>query len=482
MENKLNEEKFVDMGENMKSIENRFQSKTMCTAKWLQTTLHLQNGFTHSCHHPKAHKIPTDEIRRSPSALHNTAFKLEQRAKMLNNIRPEECDYCWNIEDLPGNNYSDRTYKSIEPEWSMPYLDEIENKGANSHINPSYLEVSFENTCNFKCAYCSPDISSKWLEEIKQYGPYPTTWNTGNLEWLKQTGQMPILNREYNPYVEAFWDWWPNLYPSLHTFRITGGEPLLSKNTWKVLEYIKKNPKPNLSFAINTNLGVPDHLIDKLLRYYSEISPNIKRFDIYTSAEAWGSQCEYIRYGMDYQKFIKNCKKILSVITNINNGDNRLHFMITFNLLSVTTFVNFLSDIIALRNEYNQNERLNYVPIMTSYVRWPKFLDVRLLTNDIKQKFKNDLLEFSNIWSISNFRKMKKDGATDLNQKVVFYMEEINQFDRLIEYMVTEHPNENVERGNFYKFITEYDKRKNLNFYKTFPELSNFYDLCKEYK
>jgi len=89
----------------------------------------------------------------------------------------------------------------------MPYLDEIENKGANSHINPSYLEVSFENTCNFKCAYCSPDISSKWLEEIKQYGPYPTTWNTGNLEWIKQTGQMPILNREYDPYVEAFWDW-----------------------------------------------------------------------------------------------------------------------------------------------------------------------------------------------------------------------------------------------------------------------------------
>ena len=45
-------------------------------------------------------------------------------------------------------------------------------------------------------------------------------------KWLqKQT--------EHNPYVEAFWRWWPDLYRDLHTFRITGGEPLLSKNIGK---------------------------------------------------------------------------------------------------------------------------------------------------------------------------------------------------------------------------------------------------------
>ena len=40
---------------------------------------------------------------------------------------------------------------------------------------------------------------------------------------------MPIPQREPNPYTDAFWKWWPELYRDLHTFRITGGEPLLQK-------------------------------------------------------------------------------------------------------------------------------------------------------------------------------------------------------------------------------------------------------------
>ena len=29
----------------------------MCSAKWTQVTLQLQNGHNHSCHHPRTHKI-----------------------------------------------------------------------------------------------------------------------------------------------------------------------------------------------------------------------------------------------------------------------------------------------------------------------------------------------------------------------------------------------------------------------------------------
>ena len=39
----------------------------MCLAKWTQTTIHLQLGRTHSCHHPDTHKIPVAEIKKNPS-------------------------------------------------------------------------------------------------------------------------------------------------------------------------------------------------------------------------------------------------------------------------------------------------------------------------------------------------------------------------------------------------------------------------------
>ena len=54
-----------------------------CLAKWTQVTIHLCNGLTHSCHHPGAHKIPLDELKKNPSALHNTLFKKERRKEML---------------------------------------------------------------------------------------------------------------------------------------------------------------------------------------------------------------------------------------------------------------------------------------------------------------------------------------------------------------------------------------------------------------
>ena len=50
-----------------------------CLAKWTQVTIHLLNGTTHSCHHPIPHKIPLEEIKNNPKALHNTNFKKQQR-------------------------------------------------------------------------------------------------------------------------------------------------------------------------------------------------------------------------------------------------------------------------------------------------------------------------------------------------------------------------------------------------------------------
>ena len=57
---------------------------------------------------------------------------------------------------------------------------------------------------------------------------------------MRDSGQLPIKHNEYNPYVENFGNGENlDLYIDLHTFRMTGGEPLLSKDVWKVLDYIE---------------------------------------------------------------------------------------------------------------------------------------------------------------------------------------------------------------------------------------------------
>ena len=76
------------------------------------------------------------------------------------------------------------------------------------------------------------------------------------MQWMKDQGRLPYDHKEYNPYVEAFWKWWPDLYRDLHTFRITGGEPLLAKDTWKILDYIIKEPNPNTNLSLSINLSL----------------------------------------------------------------------------------------------------------------------------------------------------------------------------------------------------------------------------------
>jgi len=174
-----------------------------CLAKWTQVTIHLDKGLTHSCHHPAPHKIPLREIQRDPSALHNTRFKKAKRREMLSGKRPEECNYCWNVEDN-SDSYSDRVFKSSE-EWSISEYDKIVNSNYKDNINPKYVEVSFSNTCNFACAYCGPQFSSKWVEEIEKHGPYNTSTSYNQIESLKKKGEMPYKHSEENPYVEAFW-------------------------------------------------------------------------------------------------------------------------------------------------------------------------------------------------------------------------------------------------------------------------------------
>ena len=46
-------------------------SDTYCGAKWYNATIWLGHGQTTSCHHPPAHRIPLEEIKDNPSAIHN---------------------------------------------------------------------------------------------------------------------------------------------------------------------------------------------------------------------------------------------------------------------------------------------------------------------------------------------------------------------------------------------------------------------------
>lgn len=453
-------------------------SPSFCVAKWNQVTVHLSTGLTHSCHHPSAHKIPIAEIKISPSALHNTIYKKEQRKLMLEGKRPSECDYCWRAEDSKQGDtvvYSDRITKSAEP-WAKPYIKSIAAMPWDADANPTYLEVDFDTTCNLKCMYCSPSYSSTWRQEIERHGPYKLSQDLHSLDWLKQIGQLPIPANQENPYIDAFWQWFPDIVSNLQTFRITGGEPLLSKNTFKILDFLIENPQPQMEFNINSNLDVPGELFDKFINKIKIIQEMkaVRLFKVYTSNESHGAQAEYIRFGLNYESWLKNCHRVLSEVP-----DSHLTVMAAYNILSLPKFKLLMDDIIDMKWKYTaQPHRKNPVSLDVPYIRWPHFLAPWVAGIENLHYVEDAVTHmYRNIHQM-NWPPLCGKGFFDF---------EVNRFERL--YNVVKDEMINLERNpqqmdklrsDFYLYTLQYEERKNISFLNTFPEYEELFNKSKE--
>jgi organic radical activating enzyme len=447
-----------------------------CLAKWTQTTIHLGLGHTHSCHHPRTHVIPIEEIKKNPSALHNTEYKKLLRKEMLEGGRPTECNYCWNIEDLNNEkDFSDRVLKSAE-DWSLPHYEEIVNSPVDKDFSPTYVEISFSNVCNFKCGYCMPSVSSQWMEEVEKYGGYPTSTLYNNLDWVKKQNKMPILHREENPYVEAFWKWWPDLYKEVQHFRITGGEPLLDKNTFKLLDYVIENPNPSLRLSINSNLFVPEQLYNKFIEKIKIIEKNqcVKEFTLYTSCEAYGNAAEYIRFGLSYSKWKNNFLKYITEVPR-----SKITNMATYNCMSVSSFKKFLEDILNFKQfGYLLNRDKNNfknISLDIPYLNNPPHLNTKILDKSFL-KYIDDQIDFMRInksdsnklpWGFEELEIHKMERIKTL------FQEKLNSIETTQDM---------INRKDFALFVDEHDKRRGTNFLETFPEMTDFYNLCKSYR
>jgi hypothetical protein len=431
-------------------------------AKWHHTTIYLQTGETHSCYHPAPHKIPLDEIVIDASALHNTNQKKHERLEMLNGSKPSGCNYCWNIEALGEDYISDRKERNSTI-YTSERFQQIKDGNWDQNINPQYIEISFGNECNFKCGYCHPKHSSSYYKEIKDHGPYTMVKNHRNdIDWFQ------IYEEETNPYVAAWWRWWPEVRKTLTILRITGGEPLLQSSTWQLLEDLEANPLPNLELNINTNFGVKPILIDRLIEKVNNliVKGAIKDFKVFTSMDTWGKPAEYIRTGLDLTVWERNLDTYLTKTTL------PITFMITFNILTVTNFQSLLEKILEWRVKYNGTEQNKWqrVRFDTPFLKEPLQYDMNLLPKEEFMPYMTSHLDFI----LANLDDKNRSKFSEL---------EYEKFLRVVKYMESSiYTPEKLKEGkrDFFNWFTEYDRRRSTDFQNTFPDLVKFYNDCKQ--
>ncbi len=429
-------------------------SPSFCAAKWYNATIWLGSGQTTSCHHPPAHLIDVDKVSNNSRLLHNTDQKKADRRDMVLGKRPSGCEYCWKIEDMDTNAVSDRVYKSKIYE-IKDINDAYHGANYDEDINLKTLEIAFDRTCQFACSYCNPAFSSTWVRDIRVNGAYRGLVSDGRNHFTHthDSSQLYSFN-ETNPYVEAFFDWWEtDLHRTLQELRITGGEPLMSGYTWKLIEWFKTNQgRSTTRLAINSNLGIDR---EKIKEFATAVA-TLPQVDLYTSMEATFAQAEYIRDGLDYDQWLNNVLFLLE-----GRFVSAVHVMCTINALCLDSLVSHLDMMLTLKQRYGRDQ----LSFTLNILRFPSFQSALVLPDDLRNRYRLQL----EAWLFHN------------RENPCLHEHEVNHVQRLIDYLdVVKTPHSEAFEmpkllNDFRQFYTQYDQRRGKDFLQTFPALKEWY-------
>jgi hypothetical protein len=258
--------------------------------------------------------------------------------------------------------------------------------------------------------------------------------------------------------VEAFFDWWESdLHKTLQELRITGGEPLMSGYTWKLIEWFKTNQgRSSTRLAINSNLGIDM----PRMKEFAVAVATLPRVDLYTSMEAVFAQAEYIRDGLDYNQWLNNVLFLLE-----GQFVSAVHVMSTINALCLDSLVSHLNMMLSLKQRYGRDQ-LNFT---LNILRFPSFQSALVLPDHIRNRYRLQL----EAWLYHN------------RENPCLHEHEINHVQRLIDYLdVVKTPHSEAFDmpkllNDFRQFYTQYDQRRDKVFATAFPNLTEWYDSIK---
>lgn len=440
-------EKIQSMSKKLNQI-----SPSFCLVRWRHASINLSTGASKSCCH---HGFKSVDLRDSGNELHDNAEEQALRKKMLQGQRPSDCSCCWWLEDK--GQVSDRLSWSAKS-WMAPSFPERPEKLTKAALSPSWVELNFSSKCNLKCVYCSPIFSTKWYQEIKEYGPYPTSVPHNSIDHLNHLEFQDKY--ENGPLLEKFWPWFDNILPNIKLLKVTGGEPLLSAQLFLLIDKLLETNCPELTFGINSNCSVSEEIWGQFVSKVTNLESrkNLKQIYLHPSLDCFGARAEYIRSGLSMDLFIKNIETFLERTTA------SVHFICTLNNLALGGLEDFWRFVLDLKKKYQKSGR--DIAIGTEILKYPAWLNINILPDELVV-YLDQAIDFA--------KKNQSEQGDGFRQTEILGLERA----RVILKSKTKNTLSSA-RQDFVRYIEAIDHRRHQNFYQTFPELVSFYETWRK--
>lgn len=238
------------------------------------------------------------------SLLHKTRDSELWRAvrkDMINGDEHPACDECWKVEARGEYSYRHHGNETCEDNLHDIVFNE---DGSLDSTQILTWDVRDTNLCNMKCAMCSPLFSSKLQQEAIQQ---KDNKNYFLESYVTSNNETPVIVSfmDQNILEELIKN---NLSTATKKFYWAGGEPLISKLHFKILQYMTEHNLTHITHNYNTNMLKVDQFGINIVDLWKQFN----RIGIGASIDAVGERAEFARPGTDWNKIEDNFKYLFS--------------------------------------------------------------------------------------------------------------------------------------------------------------------------
>ena len=219
------------------------------------------------------------------------------RKALMQGKEISECDTC-NHKLLNANVYRQHFNRMYASQINEAF-EKTDDTGYTT-MEVTSFDYRFSNLCNFTCRMCGDMLSSSWEAESKKQG----TFDYDEDPWGRKDIQQEIQKFNDTQVVKEFTEAIEN--KSIKEFYWVGGEPLMFKIHWTAMQRVIELGYADQVYArYNSNMSRIDfygkNLFDDCLKHFRD-------WQICASIDATGEIGEYIRTGLNYNKWLENIK------------------------------------------------------------------------------------------------------------------------------------------------------------------------------
>ena len=284
-----------------KQTDLLMDSKTFCMLPWMHMHAFPDGRAYPCCLSDYWH--PVGDLRKNTmeEVWNQDAYKT-MRTNMLSGKECKECTKCYEQEQhgaFSMRNDSNRNYGHHIAEAEQTNTD-----GSLDDFKIRYWDVRFSNLCNFSCRSCGPIFSSNWFNDhVQLYGKKPDVLGRDMARVEYTAGDENAMLEQMEQHI-----------PYLEQVYFAGGEPLIMKEHYYLLEKLIEYGKTDVRIQYNTNFSEMRFKDKHVYDYWKEF----KNVSVGASLDAMGPQAELMRKGTKWEQTVENRFQMMAKVPHVD--------------------------------------------------------------------------------------------------------------------------------------------------------------------